>query len=179
MSYVLKNELTGFRSATKREEGWIAAYMKSELQKEFRPINFWLAVCSIISGSLLLNLLTKGNEQTIAYNIVSFLLFLGTALGIWGIRKVKYGKRQLWRNVEQGNYVVLDCKAYDIQFPVHYISIALVKICTSYGQYCEETFQMERYLGRLCQKEPETALILLKYGDYYKVIKRNSGGEGK
>ena len=97
MNYVKKEELTGFRSATRREREWITASVKREIRRELRPISFWLAVCAVIAGSLLLSLLTE--QQTPGYAAVSLVMLLGSVWGVWELRKAKSRRKMLCAGV--------------------------------------------------------------------------------
>ena len=170
MNYVKKEELTGFRSATRREREWITVSVKREIRRELRPISFWLAVCAVIAGSLLLSLLTE--QQTPGYAAVSLVMLLGS-------RKARSRRKLLLRELENGAYSIMDCRAYDIYFTLRSSNSAFLKVQNLYGQYCTAYFRVRRELGRLCQGKPAAALLLVKFNcdDSFKLIERDTGGE--
>ena len=177
MNYVKKEELTGFRSATRREREWITVSVKREIRRELRPISFWLAVCAVIAGSLLLSLLTE--QQTPGYAAVSLVMLLGSVWGVWELRKARSRRKLLLRELENGAYSIMDCRAYDIYFTLRSSNSAFLKVQNLYGQYCTAYFRVRRELGRLCQGKPAAALLLVKFNcdDSFKLIERDTEGE--
>ncbi len=173
MDYVKKTDLTGFRKPTAIENRRIILYVNKKIKKELRPMNFWLAVCSVISGAAFINLITDFRLQLTGDSFIEILFFIAAFIGLILIRKSSKTKKILLKKFAKEDYLVLDCEMYEVFFSNNLNSEAEANIFNSLNQYCTDKFLIDHETAKKFKSGYKVKLILVKCVDYYELLSEN------
>lgn len=172
-----KEKLEGYRRPTVKEREGITKYLKTNFSAELRVMAFWSAVCSVLAGGFFLNLVLDIHPGDRKEDVICLVFFCITAFIVFQIRLSRKKKKSLLRSITEGDYKVLECRAYEVKFDISLTGQAEVQIFNKKGQYCRTNFLIDETTAKRCKAGEEIKLLLLKCGeDFYELLSEQRMG---
>lgn len=175
-----RDGLTGFRTPAAKEKAGITNYFKKKISAELRVMSFWSAVCSILAGGFLWNLVSDVHPGDRREDMVCLVFLCIAAFILFQIRLSRKRKKALLLRIADGEYGVMECRAYEVKFDISLVGQAEAKIFNGSGQYCKTCFLLDETTAKRCKSREEVRLLLLKCSDgFYELLSEQKMGVRK
>lgn len=118
---IQKNESSGFRKPCGKEKELIALYIwKTEIRNLHILMCIGLAFCSVVTAYVLINFWKNSGEYSVENKTTFVALLIAVIWCAVSMQKARHRKKELWRKIKQGEYEVIDCRSYCIEFPLFF-----------------------------------------------------------
>lgn len=173
MIYVDREQMSGFRDPTASEHRAIARHVRNTYAKSLRPMVFWQYFFTTAAAMFILNLLVFSADKPFGANVIyAVFAIVSAAAACLTTASLKKGRIVL-QKVRDGEYQVMECRAYEVSYNAEQVSTGAVKIVNERGQYCEADFCVDKGIARICEKDIDTKLLLMRCGeDFYDILLR-------
>lgn len=174
MIYVDREQMSGFRDPAASEHRAITRHARNTYTKSLRPMVFWQYFFTTAAAMFILNLLVFSADKPFGANVIyAVFATVSAAAAYLTTASLKKG-RAVFRKVTNGEYQVMECRAYEVSYNAEQVSTGAVKIVNERGQYCEADFRVDKGIARICEKDMDTKLLLVKRGDdFYDLLLQN------
>ena len=159
---ISKEQLYGYREPTKEEHDKIQQYMRAHLKKTGRLWKITKFFCVAVDAFLILGLLGMGGAYPAREKIVVSVLVFFLTVFIFLLNKWKKNDSLFWKKIYKGEFQVLDCSVYQVDFTVELVNNAVVYICTDNEQYCNERFTVDYISAKEWTQKKEVSFLLMK-----------------
>lgn len=159
---ISKEQLVGYRVPSMVEQKKIQQYMTMKLNKSKKLWNLLKNLCICFDAVFILGLFGVGGIHLAGEKIVmGGIVFLLTAF-IFLLNKWKQDDRIFLNRLKEGAFQVLDCSVYEVDFVTDLVNDAVVYICTSNGQYCDERFVVDYISAKEWTQQKEISFLLMR-----------------
>lgn len=157
---VRKEQLTGFRRPTESECSGMQDRVLKRLKRTNRTNGFWCIFLGIIDISMLLSLGgMNGASSEMMGTLVLAVILTAAVAALWIHGR---SNRVLAGKVSRGEFVVLDCRVWELDVSVKIQNGALVRISSMAGQCCADGFRLRRGRVEEWKQNKDMAFILMK-----------------
>lgn len=161
-NFISKDQLYGYREPTKEEHDKIWQYVRAHLKKTGRLCNITKSFCLAIDALLILGLFGMEGDYPVCEKIVVNVLVFFLTVFIFGLNKWKRNDRIFLKKVQTGEFQVLDCSVYQVDFAVDLVNEAVVYIYSNNDQYCNERFTVDYLSAKEWTQKKEVSFLLMK-----------------
>lgn len=174
MIYVSTEQMSGFREPSASEHSAIARHVRNTYAKSLQPMVFWQYFFTTAAAMFLLNLLVFFADKPLGANVIYAVFAIASAAAAYLTTASLKKGRAVLRKVANGEYQVMECRAYEVSYNAEQVSTGAVKIVNERGQYCGADFRVDKGIARICEKDMDTKLLLVKCGDdFYDLLLQN------
>lgn len=114
--------MSGFRDPDASEHRAIARHVRNTYAKSVRPMVFWQYFFTTAAAMFILNLLVFSADKPLGANVIYAVFVIASAAAAYLTTASLKKGRAVFRKVTNGEYQVMECRAYDVSYNAEQVS---------------------------------------------------------